>query len=108
MNERLGLTLFAHVCARPDAELDLAEAALLIAEAETPGLDVGHYTRALDELGRGARASIARGTSGERRVERVVRYVFETAGFHGNGDDYYDPRNSFLHEVIDRRTGIPI
>ncbi len=38
----------------------------------------------------------------------MVRYVFDTEGFHGNGDDYYDPRNSFLHEVIERRTGIPI
>jgi regulator of sirC expression with transglutaminase-like and TPR domain len=108
MNERLGLTLFAHVATRPEAELDLAEAALLIAETEAPGVDVVHYTRALDALGRGAAATLAKGATDEQKVERVVRYVFETEGFHGNGDDYYDPRNSFLHEVIERRTGIPI
>jgi len=51
MSERPSLTLFAHVCARPEAELDLAEAALLIAEADAPGLDVAHYVHALDALG---------------------------------------------------------
>jgi regulator of sirC expression with transglutaminase-like and TPR domain len=108
MSERLSLTLFAHVCARPEPELDLAEGALLIAEAEEPGLDVSRYVRALDDLGEGARAKGARASSDEARLERTLRYLYEDAGFHGNEDDYYDPRNSFLHEVIDRRTGIPI
>src|SRR5262249_24116647 len=108
MSERLSLTLFAHVCARSERDLDLAEAALLIAEAEAPGLDVSRYIRALDELGEGARAKGARASSDEARLERTLRYLYEDAGFHGNQDDYYDPRNSFLNEVIDRRTGIPI
>src|SRR5262249_40812349 len=108
MSERLSLTLFAHVCARSERDLDLAEAALLIAEAEAPGLDVSRYIRALDELGEGARAKGARASSDEARLERTLRYLYEDAGFHGNEDDYYDPRNSFLDEVIDRRTGIPI
>jgi regulator of sirC expression with transglutaminase-like and TPR domain len=114
MSERLRLTLFAHVCARPEAELDLGEAALLIAEAEYPGLDVARYVRALDDLARSARAALddlARtpdAAGEEARLSQVVRYLYEDAGFHGNDDDYYDPRNSFLNEVIDRRTGIPI
>jgi regulator of sirC expression with transglutaminase-like and TPR domain len=116
MSERLSLTLFAHVCSRPEADLDLAEAALLIADAgstdhdggRTPSVDVSRYVRALDELGEGARAKAARASSDEARLEHALRYVYEDAGFHGNEDDYYDPRNSFLHEVIDRRTGIPI
>jgi regulator of sirC expression with transglutaminase-like and TPR domain len=108
MSERAGLTLFAHVCARPEAELDLAEAALLVAEAEYPGLDVARYGRALDELGRGCKAATANGASEEERVGLAVRHLYETAGFHGNQDDYYDPRNSFLNDVIDRKTGIPI
>ncbi|MFT3773632.1 MAG: transglutaminase-like domain-containing protein [Minicystis sp.] len=114
MTARLNLTLFAHVCARPDAELDLAEAALLIAETEYPGLDVARYTRRLDDLGRGAQTAVARARPGneghleEARIERMLRFVYEDAGFHGNGEDYYDPRNSFLNDVIDRRTGIPI
>ena len=108
MSERPSLTLFAHLCARPEPELDLAEAALLIAEADAPGLDVAHYVHALDALGEGARASVARAAGDEARITRAVRYVYEDAGFRGNDTDYYDPRNSFLNEVIDRRTGIPI
>ena len=38
----------------------------------------------------------------------MIRYLYEEVGFHGNTQDYYDPRNSFLNEVLDRRTGIPI
>ena len=109
MSARLNLTLFAHLCARPETELDLVEAALLIAETEHPGLDIARYVRAIDELGLGARAAVERAGAGpEARLERAVRYIYEEAGFHGNQDDYYDPRNSFLNDVIDRRTGIPI
>jgi regulator of sirC expression with transglutaminase-like and TPR domain len=110
MSARLNLTLFAHLCARPEADLDLAEAALLIAEVERPGLDVARYVGAIDELGRAARAAVGRAAAGppEARLERAVRYVYEEAGFRGNDDDYYDPRNSFLSDVLDRRTGIPI
>jgi regulator of sirC expression with transglutaminase-like and TPR domain len=108
MSARLNLTLFAHLCGRSDADIDLAEAALLIAEAEYPGLDLARYTGVLDDLGRGARAAVGKATNVEGRVERAVRFVYEDAGFHGNEDDYQDPRNSFLNDVIDRRTGIPI
>jgi regulator of sirC expression with transglutaminase-like and TPR domain len=113
MSARVNLTLFAHLCARPEAELDLAEAALLIAEAEYPGLDVARYLARLDELGRSAKAAVARARAAsghveEARIERAVRFVYEDAGFHGNADDYYDPRNSFLNDVLDRRQGIPI
>jgi regulator of sirC expression with transglutaminase-like and TPR domain len=114
MSARLNLTLFAHLCGRPEAELDLAEAALLIAESEYPGLDVARYVRELDDLGRGARAAVGRAPlpadseEEEARLDRAVRWLYEDAGFHGNDGDYYDPRNSFLSDVIDRRTGIPI
>jgi regulator of sirC expression with transglutaminase-like and TPR domain len=108
MFERPSLALFAHLCARPEAEIDLAEACLLIAEAETPGIDVAHYIRTLDALGEEARASVGRASGDEVRITRAVRFVYENAGFRGNDGDYYDPRNSFLDQVIDRRTGIPI
>jgi len=108
MTARVNLTLFAHVCARPEAELDLAQAALLIAETDMPGLDIAHYLALLDELGRRAASAVARATGDEDRVERVVGFVYGDAGFRGNDEDYYDPRNSFLNDVLDRRTGIPI
>jgi regulator of sirC expression with transglutaminase-like and TPR domain len=101
------LTLFAHVVRRPDAEIDLAEASLLIAEAEYPGLDVAHYIAQLDDLGRAADAAVKQG--GDRPpIERVLRFLYEEAKFRGNAEDYYDPKNSFLNDVLERRAGIPI
>lgn len=101
------LTLFAHVAARPEAELDLAEAALLIAEPDYPSLDVAHYIGVLDELGQRA-AEIAKQASDRPAIERILRFLYEESRFRGNADDYYDPKNSFLNEVLERRTGIPI
>lgn len=110
---RAELTLFAHVAARPDAEIDLAQAALLIAEDEYAGLDVAAYVEKLDRFGDGARRLLVDvDKPGDRRsvvrLERVLRYVYGELGFHGNAVDYYDPRNSWLNDVLDRRTGIPI
>jgi len=95
------------VVSRPEAEIDLAEASLLIAEAEYPRLDVARHIRALDELGRAARAVVELG-SDRPPIERVLRFLYEEAKFSGNTDDYYDPKNSFLNDVLERRTGIPI
>ncbi|MBI4509574.1 MAG: hypothetical protein HY698_08045 [Deltaproteobacteria bacterium] len=98
--------LFAHVARRPEAELDLAAAALLIAEPEYASLDVAHYVERLDEM---AEAIRGHGMSGPGRVVGALnKYLFDDLGFRGNEDDYYDPRNSFLNEVLDRRVGIPI
>ncbi len=106
---------FAAIAARPDAEIDLAEAALVIAQEEYRDLDVAAYQRALERLGDGARCRVgaaaisARGGLGPRDVVGALnRYLFDECGFRGNREAYYDPRNSFLNEVLDRRTGIPI
>src|SRR5262245_6627136 len=101
------ITLFSHLVTRPDPELDLARAALLIAEPEYSGLDVARYVEELDRLGTDAAARIAAAPS-RAPLASVIRYLYEEVGFHGNTKDYYDPRNSFLNEVLDRRTGIPI
>ena len=101
------LALFAHVARRPDAELDLARAALMIAEPEYPSLDVARYIEALDELGAEARIMV-QASPGRPPIAQVLKLIYDELGFHGNADDYYDPRNSFLNEVIDRRMGIPI
>ncbi|HEY4185248.1 MAG TPA: transglutaminase-like domain-containing protein [Polyangia bacterium] len=101
------ISLFSHLVSRPESDLDLARAALLIAEPEYPGLDVARYVEELDRLGAGAASRIA-AASRRAPLESVVRYLYEEIGFHGNTRDYYDPRNSFLNEVLDRRTGIPI
>jgi regulator of sirC expression with transglutaminase-like and TPR domain len=107
------LTLFAHVASRPEAELDLALAALLIAEPDYPGLDIPHYVDVLDQLGEQARRRLdepprTSAEADEPPLRRIARLLHDDLGFSGNSDDYYDPRNSFLNEVLDRRTGIPI
>ncbi len=83
----------------------LAHAALLIAAEETR-CDVARYLSLLDEYGELARERIA--GAGHKTIEAFNEFVFEELGFAGNQIDYYDPHNSFLNYVLDRRTGIPL
>lgn len=99
---------FAALVRAPDHAIDLAEAALLIAAEAYPDLDVARYTNALDELADGARAPIADAASEAGRARALVQYLSVERRFRGNQDNYYDKRNSFLNEVLDRRTGLPI
>jgi regulator of sirC expression with transglutaminase-like and TPR domain len=89
----------AELLALPEPRIPLDEAALLIAAHAQPVLDIGHELSRVDELAAGVRDPTLTG---------IVRHLFRDLGFAGNRDDYYDPRNSFLNEVITRRTGIPI
>jgi regulator of sirC expression with transglutaminase-like and TPR domain len=93
----------------------LAVAALMIARVEYPLLDAGPYLEELDAWGREAAgrvaAACAGATAGRKayaEVAAVSDFVFRELGFVGNERQYEDPRNSFLNEVLDRRTGIPI
>jgi regulator of sirC expression with transglutaminase-like and TPR domain len=98
---------FASEVSRPEAEIDLGRAALLAgAEEEPRRADVEGCLARLDEMGEEARTRAA--ASGGSRVEALNRYLFDELGFAGNEADYYDPRNSMLHQVLGRRTGIPI
>ncbi|MFO0573768.1 MAG: transglutaminase-like domain-containing protein [Polyangia bacterium] len=110
------IALFAHLCCRPDDELDLGSAALCIAEPEYPDLDIARYLQALDTLAERVRPAVLGAAAGGGQaagdpVQRglaVVRELVERLGFRGNTEAYDDPRNSFLNEVLDRRLGIPI
>ena len=88
--------------------VDLARAALAVAREEYPDLDEGRYLRMLDDLAVGAHRGLPSGASIERQIGRLNTYLFHEVGFRGNQGDYYDPRNSFLNEVLERRTGIPL
>ena len=91
----------------PEA-IPLADAALWLAAEEYEHLDVEHYLGRLEDLGRDA-AQIVSGFDDEtERIIALNEFLFEEKRFIGNQTDYYDPRNSFLNEVIERRTGIPI
>ena len=88
--------------------IDLARAALAIAREEYPDLDEARWLRRLDELAVGARIGLPPGATVERKVGRLNAWLFHEQKFSGNVDDYTDPKNSFLNEVLERRTGIPI
>jgi len=98
---------FAAEVSRPDSAISLARAALLVGAEEEPRLcDVGRCLARLDELGEQARSRVARAEGSA--VEALNRYLFDEQRFEGNESDYYDPRNSMLHRVLERRAGIPI
>ena len=94
--------------ARPDAQIDLAEAALLAVLAEHPGLDVAEYRARLATMGAALRERLRADIAPADAIVALNRYLFDELGFRGSERDYYDPRNSCLNEVLDRRIGIPI
>ena len=89
-------------------DINLAEAALLVATHACPGLDVSRYLARLDELGTTLRSRIPAEATVSERIAALNQYLFGDLGFAPNTEDYYDPRNSFLHDVLERRVGIPI
>jgi regulator of sirC expression with transglutaminase-like and TPR domain len=100
--------LFTEIVSRKDEEINLAEAALTIAAEEYPRLDMPLYLDKLDRMGDMARERARDAINSLDQISALNAVLFEELGFRGNRGNYYDPRNSFLNEVIDRRTGIPI
>lgn len=99
---------FAELAAGDEERINLAEAALLIAAEADARLDPRHYLHRFDALARQAGAALHTAGSPAEAVVRLNGFLYGKMGFAGNRDDYYDPRNSFLNEVLDRRLGIPI
>jgi regulator of sirC expression with transglutaminase-like and TPR domain len=102
------LSRFEQLAAVADEGMDAALGAALIARDVYQDLDVGSVLRRFDELS----APISRlgldGMSAEAQALEMAHYVYERQGFAGNETDYYDPRNSLLPDVLERRVGIPI
>ena len=92
----------------PDDDISLAEAALLIAGHGYPDLNVAAYLSRIEELAYMLRLRIDEDHSIPERISVLNQFLFGELGFAPNSDDYYDPRNSFLNEVLERRVGIPI
>jgi regulator of sirC expression with transglutaminase-like and TPR domain len=100
------LQAFRYLAGEASGRIDLGLAALTIARIEHPQLRPEQYLPQLDDLAR--RSEAARETDPQRAVERLRRFLFEDEGFRGNAQDYYDPRNSCLNDVLARKLGIPI
>mgnify|MGYP001492488197 CR=1 FL=1 len=92
----------------PDEDVSLAEGALWIAAVEYPELAVTGYLDRLQEMADQLRARLRPDMPTAEKLFALNRYLFDELGFSGNSDNFYDPRNSYLNDVIERRLGIPI
>ncbi len=100
--------LFYREINQPDSSIDLAKAALYIALEEYPDIEPEEYLNILDVMADELRDRLPAQNYPLRIIQTINRYLYDELQFAGNDVDYYDPRNSFLNQVIDRRTGIPI
>jgi regulator of sirC expression with transglutaminase-like and TPR domain len=87
---------------------DLSEAALVIALEQYPALEIDSYLDQVDAWSSAIRSRVSGSEDVDRLVSEINRLLFEEEGFHGEAGDYYDPKNTFLNEVIDHHAGLPI
>ena len=99
---------FSQSVRRPEEQIDLVDAALLIARSAYPDLKPAYYKALLDEWGRRLRKQTDPNSSAGDVLRALNRIMFEEEEFKGDADNYYDPQNSFLNRVLERRKGIPI
>src|SRR5215470_13369909 len=99
---------FREIAQLPEPVLDLVEGSLVIALEESPSLDIAHYLGQVNDWSHAVRERIV----GRRDIEHVIaainRVLFVEEGFHGENEDYYDPRSALLSETLDRHAGLPI
>jgi regulator of sirC expression with transglutaminase-like and TPR domain len=91
-----------------DRDINLARAALYIAQTTYPNLDIDGQLQLLDEMAEEVAKRLPQSRYPLMVIRTINNYLYEELGFTGNHSNYYDPRNSFLNEVLTRRTGIPI
>lgn len=99
---------FEQLASQAGEDVDLELGALLVARDEFPALDVDRELVRLDALAAGAAPKVPAGASVEDSVEALAQHLYVAEGFRGNEAEYGDPRNSWLHLVLERRLGIPI
>jgi len=93
---------------KSEEEIDLAWAALLIAQEEYPQLPLERYVARLELMAEEVKDRLNGETAGPIVLQEMIRTLYERHGFRGNQESYHDPRNSFLNDVMDRGLGIPL
>ena len=101
-------TRFMAYCLQEESQLDLETGALLFAQTQHPEINAAAYSAMLDDMAGELREWLATSDSKERLLVRVNEFIFGKLGFTGNMENYYDPDNSFLNTVLNRRTGNPV
>jgi regulator of sirC expression with transglutaminase-like and TPR domain len=99
---------FREIARLPESNVDLVEASLVIALEEEPHLDIDPYLATVGAWSDAVRARLEGSRDIDRIVDSINRLLFEEVGFHGEDDDYYDPRSALLNELLDRHAGLPI
>jgi regulator of sirC expression with transglutaminase-like and TPR domain len=99
---------FERMVKLPASQIDLARAALLVAAESDPQVDVDAEMRRIDDWSEALRARIAADANNLQKLARLREFVFVELGFAGDHKDYFSPSNSLLHEVMERRRGIPL
>ncbi len=93
---------------RADREINLAKAALYVAQIEEPDLDPDRYLGLLDTMATEVAQKLPKTRYPLKTIQTINRYLYTEHNFRGNEQDYYNPHNSFLDRVLDLQTGIPL
>jgi regulator of sirC expression with transglutaminase-like and TPR domain len=101
-------TRFMAYCLQDESQLDLEKGAMLLAQTQHPAINAAAYSALLDDMSGELREWLAASDPKERFLVRVNEFIFGKLGFTGNMENYYDPDNSFLNTVLNRRTGNPV
>ena len=99
---------FVRAVGRPEPALDLARAALLVAAESDPRMDIDGQLHTLESWAAELRGRLEPGWNNLQKLARLRNFVFEELGFRGDHQDYFSPSNSLLHEVMERRLGVPL
>lgn len=99
---------FARLVGQPGEGLDLARGALLISAEENPGVDPAPHLERLERWAGELRPRLRRAGGDLEKIELLRGFLYGDKGLEGNREDYYDPANSFLDQVLERRLGIPL
>lgn len=94
--------------AKPEDEIDLMRATLLLARHDNVDVDIEHYQQAFSRMVEDLRANPALRAGTQAAVRRIREYLFDQGGFHGSRHDYQSRSNSYMNEVLDDREGLPI
>jgi regulator of sirC expression with transglutaminase-like and TPR domain len=99
---------FLKFCIGSESDMDLEDGLWRLARSEFPSISIDGYRALIDSFAEVLKDRLDSVDDGEGRFAMINHYLFDELEFSGNEENYYDPQNSYLNRVIDRRLGIPI
>jgi regulator of sirC expression with transglutaminase-like and TPR domain len=99
---------FLAFCLNSGEDLDLEEGAFLLAQTQFPDINISGYSAIFDDYTADLRERLDFGAAAAQMIAVINEYLFKIQTYHGNEENYYEPENSYLNKVIDRRKGNPI